>query len=350
MRRLLFGLAVTAALLPRCATGQDISLTAAQRQAMDVRIGKVEPASSVPLDGLPAVVRAPLDDSAVVTAPFPGVVVAVLARQGQMVKRDQPLARIQSREAMTLGADLAAARGEFRIAAAQLARDRQLLAEGIIPGARMQAAQARHAATAARLHELRAARAMAPATAGAAPGIYELRAPLDGRVLERAVRLGEPVTALAKAYLIARRDRVMIELHVPARYAARVRVGQEVRTADGSRGLVTETAGAVEGASQTVLVRAQIDTTSLLPGQQTTATLLLPAPAEAWSLASSALVARDGGYVVFIVRGGGFAPVPVELLAQTRGDRSVVKGALAANAKVVISGAGALKAMSQKVR
>jgi cobalt-zinc-cadmium efflux system membrane fusion protein len=350
MHRLLFALTLTAILLPRPASAQDIILTAAQRQAMEVRVGGVEPAISVPLDGLPAVVRAPLDDSAVITAPFAGVVVAVLARQGQMVSRHQPLARIQSREAMTLGADLAAARGESRVAAAQASRDRQLLAEGIIPAARMQATQARHEAAMARLHELLAARAMAPTASGAVPGIYELRAPLSGRVLERTVRLGESIPALSKAYVIARRDRIMLELHVPAREAAAVRVGQVVRVAGGAEGKVTETAGAVDAASQTVLVRAQIDTERLLPGQQVTASLLLPAPANAWSVPSSALVERGGGYVLFVARGKGFSPVPVGLLAQTTKDRSVVTGALAANAKVAISGAGALKAMSQEAR
>ena len=47
---------------------------------------------------------------------------------------------------MTLGSDLAAAQGEFRVASAQAERDRQLLAEGIMPAARAQADEARRAA------------------------------------------------------------------------------------------------------------------------------------------------------------------------------------------------------------
>lgn len=345
MRRLLMGLAVMATVLPVCAAGQEIALTAAQRQALNIKVGKAEAATSLPLDGLPATVRAPLEDSAVVTAPFAGVVVAVLAREGQAVTRNQPLVRIQSREAMTLGADLAAARGDYRVADAQASRDRQLHAEGIIPAGRMQMAEARREAAAARLHELQAARATAPAPAGGAPGIYELRAPLDGRVLERAVRLGEPIEMLAKAYVIARRDRVMLELHLPARYAHALRVGLPVHVSGGTEGRVTETGGAIDAASQTVLVRAEVVTEHLLPGQQTTATLLLPAPLHALSVPSSALVERDGGYVLFVAAAHGFTPVPVELLAQTADGHSVVSGAIAPGAVVVISGAGALKAM-----
>ena len=56
------------------------------------------------------------------------------ARRHRGDKRGQALARIQSREAMRLGAELAAARGDYRVARAQAERDRKLQAEGIIPG------------------------------------------------------------------------------------------------------------------------------------------------------------------------------------------------------------------------
>ena len=347
MRRLLMGLVVMAAVLPVCAVGQEITLTATQRQALNIKVGKVEAAARLPLDGLPATVRVPLEGSAVVTAPLAGVVVAVLAREGQAVTRGQPLARIQSREALTLGADLMAARGEYRVAAAQAKRDRQLHDEGIIPVSRMQVASAREEAAAARLHELQAVRATAPLAAGQTPGIYELRAPLGGRVLERAVRLGEPIELLAKAYVITRHDRVMLELHLPARYAAGLQVGLPVLVEGGTEGKVIETGGAIDAASQTVLVRAEVTTGHLLPGQQTTATLLLPAPARALSVPSSALAERAGGYVVFVSSTHGFTPVPVQLLAETMDGHSVVSGAIAVGATVVTSGAGALKAMPQ---
>ena len=346
MHRLLMGMALAVAALPVLAAGPQIALSAAQRQALNIEVGKAEAASGLPLDRLPATVRVPLEGSAVVTAPFAGVVVAVLAREGQAVSRGQPLVRIQSREAMTLGADLAAARGEYRVAVAQAGRDRQLHAEGIIAASRMQVAVAREQAAAAHLHELQAARATAPSAAAGTPGVYELRAPLDGRVLERAVRLGEPIATLAKAYVIARRDRVLLELHLPARHAAALRVGLPVLVDGGSAGKVVETGGAIDAASQTVLVRAEVATGQLLPGQQTTATLLLPAPAGALSLPSSALAERAGGYVVFVGDAGGFTAVPVQLLAQTAAGRSVVSGPIRAGAEVVTAGAGTLKAMA----
>ncbi len=319
------------------------TVTPAQKQALDIRTGTARRAEHIPLDGLPARVSVPLTGTAVVTAPYEGVVVELLAREGQMVQRGQPLARIHSREAMTLGADLTAARGEFRVADAQLERDRQLLAEGIIPAARAQADEARRAAAAARLRELQAARAMAPE--GSAPGIYELRAPIAGRVLERALRLGEPVAMFAKAYVLASGSQVMLELQVPSRDSAGLQPGLTVKVPGGGEGRVSEIGGAVDPASQTVRVRAEVDGGRLLIGQQTRATLLLPAPAGAVRVPSGAVVEHDGKLHIYVARSGGYVAVPVKRLAQTTEGESVVLGPIAAGSELVVRGAARLDAM-----
>jgi RND family efflux transporter MFP subunit len=271
------------------------------------------------------------------------VVVELLAREGQTVQRGQLLARIRSREAMTLGADLAAAQGEFRVASAQVERDRQLLAEGIIPAARAQADEARRAAAAARLRELEAARAMAPA--GREPGTYELRAPIAGRVLERSLPLGEPVAMFAKAYVLAAGNQVMLEMQVPSRDVATLRTGLAVRVDGGGEGQVSEIGGAVDPASQTVRVRAEVDDSHLLIGQQTRATLLLPAPAGAVRVPSEAVLEREGQTRIYAVRNGGYVAVPVSRLVQTTGGESVVQGPIAAGSELVVRGAARLDAM-----
>lgn len=319
------------------------TLTPTQKQALDIRTGQAQRAEHVPLDGLPARVSVPLIGSAVVTAPYEGVVVELLAREGQTVKQGQPLARIRSREAMTLGADLAAAQGEFRVASAQAERDRQLLAEGIIPAARAQADEARRAAAAARLRELQAARAMAPA--GAAPGTYELHAPIAGRVLERSLQLGEPVAMFAKAYVLAAGSQVMLEMQVPARDAGTLRPGLPVQVTGGGEGRVSEIGGAVDPASQTVRVRADVDGGRLLVGQQVRATLLLPAPANAVQVPSDAVIEREGQTRVYVARDGGFVAVPVQRLTQTTTGESVITGPIAAGTELVVRGAARLDAM-----
>lgn len=345
MLRVLLASAMLVFAVPTAIAGTVLQVSASQRQAMGIRTGAVQAAAYVPLDGIPATVRAPLHGSAVVTAPYAGITVAVLAREGARVERGQPLARIQSREAMQLGADLAAARGDYRVARAKAARDHQLQVEGIVPASRAQAAIARRDAAAARLKSLQAARAMAPQAPGAAPGTYELRAPLAGQVIERKLRLGEPVGSLEKAYVVAEPGHVMLVMHVPARYGASLHTGLKVRSADGAEGTVSEVGAAIDPASQTVLVRASMQGELLRPGQQTSATLRLPPPAHAWSLPSGAVVELNGRQRVFVQRDGGYEAVPVAVQAQTGQGRSVVTCALAADSRVVVAGAGALKAM-----
>lgn len=346
MRRLLLtGLLLAWVAAPAVAAEPLLKLNASQRQAMGIQVGNVEIARNVPVDGLPAIARAPLHGSAVVTAPFAGTTVAVLAREGATVKRGQVLARIQSREAMTLSAELATARSEYRLAQAQADRDQQLLDEGIIPASRAQTAVTHRDVATARLHELQAARAMAPQAAGATPGTYELRAPLTGRVIERSLRLGESIASLAKAFVIAEPGHVLLEVQVPARYTAQLRPGLSVRSADGARGTLSEIGAAIDRNSQTVLVRADMTGDTLLPGQQTSATLLLSAPPQAWDLPSTAVAEHAGHRVVFVERSGGFEPVTVTLLAQTGDGHSVVSGSLSTDNHVVVAGAGTLKAL-----
>ena len=111
----------------------------------------------IPLDGLPAQTVAPLSASAQVVAPYGGVVTRVLVDEGAAVRQGQALARIQSKDVLASQADLARARTEAAVAAAQARRDATLLAEGIIPATRNE--QPRRAR---RLRKVRCKRPMAP--------------------------------------------------------------------------------------------------------------------------------------------------------------------------------------------
>ncbi|MBV8158151.1 MAG: efflux RND transporter periplasmic adaptor subunit [Dyella sp.] len=282
----------------------------------------------IPLEQLPATVKLPLEGTSVVVMPLSGVALDVLVREGDTVKRGQALARLQSRETMTLGADLSAAQGAYRVVAAQATRDEQLLKEGIVPQARVQASVAARDAAAARVNELQAARTWAPAVSGAGMGVYELRAPMDGRVIERAVQPGGTYDALAKAFVLVAGQRVMLELRVPASLASQVRRGQEVRTTEGAVAKVGETAGMLDAASQTVLVRAEGEASSLLPGMQTNATLWLPAPPDAVSVPVGALRGEGDALQAFVRTAKGFHVVDVTVLSRDGESRRIVRGDL----------------------
>jgi len=132
---------------------------------------------------------------------------------------------------------------------------------------------------------------------------------------------------------------------VPARDATSLRPGMAVRADGGAEGQVSEIGGAVDPASQTVRVRAEVSGGHLLIGEQTRATLWLPAPPGAVRVPSEAVVERDGQPRVYLVRGSGYVAVPVQRLAQTTDGQSVVHGAFAAGSELVVRGAARLNAM-----
>lgn len=313
-----------------------IIAAAAAEPAVAIPVAPASAVTRIAIVDLPASVRLPLAGTVVVTAPLTGVVVDVRAGEGEMVRPGQVLALVQSRDAMNLDAELTAARGTQRVADAQAERDRQLFAEGIAAKARLEASIAARAAANARVSELEGVRRWAPSARGQAPGVYELRAPAAGRVLQRTLAPGDTYTALTRAFVIGRGDRVLLELRVPAGMAGSVRRGQEVRTREGSVATVTETGGMLDPASQTVLVRAEGAAGALVPGMQTTATLWVPAPRDAVSIPRAALQGEGAEQFVYARGGDGFRRIRVESVARDGAARRVVTGALKPGDEVAI--------------
>src|SRR5690606_38022834 len=91
---------------------------------------------------LPGVVTPPPQGRVAVTAPFAGVVRQSLVMEGQSVAKGQRLAVVQSREVLSLGADLARARARLGVARQAATRSETLAREGVIAGARAEEAAA----------------------------------------------------------------------------------------------------------------------------------------------------------------------------------------------------------------
>lgn len=315
----------------------EIAVDTAQRQALGIRTGAPAVVHEIPLEQLPAQVLPAAGQAEAVTAPYAGVVTWIGAYEGDSVRAGQVLARVRSREAMMLDADLRAAASAAAAAGAQARRDEALLHEGIIAAARAEQSRAAASAAQARLVELRAARAQAPAARQ--PGEYELRAPFAGRVLMRGAELGAAIPALGMAFSVGRDGPRDLEIQVPAGFRMLLRPGLAVQLPDGTRGKVLAVGAALDAASQTVKLRARVDTASLLPGQRIAVDLVLPAPKATWKVPAAA-VARDGRGSARIYRSSahGFTPVPVRVIGQTE-DHLYVQGALQDKTSIALGGA-----------
>jgi len=336
-------------LLAGAAQAADIRLDAAQVQRLDIQIEAAQAAQGIPLDRLPAEISAPLETSRTVSAPFAGVVSGVAVDEGATVKAGALLARVQSRDFLAAQADLQRSGSDAALAQSQSRRDESLLAEGIIARARVDESRARAADAQARLAQARAS--LAGVTASGAGGEYELRAPMAGRVLRRAVAPGQVVGAFDPAFVLAADARVDVLFQVPVAQRAALAPGLTVEMEDGAQGQVVTVGAATDAASQSLRLRARLsESAHWRVGERTTVRLLLPAPPDAVRVPLTALLPDGERALVFVASnapgGAQYRAVPVERLGANAREavvRGAAKAALKAGDAVVVRGASALK-------
>ena len=332
---------------PVLAADGSLGLTDEQIRTQGIAAETVTAATDIPVPGLPAEATAPFDASARVVVPYAGVVTRLAVDEGTTVRRGEPLAIVQSREWLAAQAALASARGEAMAASAQARRDRQLLAEGIIPAARDEQARARAEAAAGTLRQAEGALAELRPVRGGMPGEYALLAPIDGRVLRRDVQPGQSVAALDPAFTVARPGPLDVRFTAPVRYRATLTPGLAVGLPDGATAHVVAVAADTDPASQSLRVRAQVaEDAGLLPGQQFAVTLQLPAPEGSLAVPAAALLPAGAGHVLYRLEGRRVRKVDVQALLGGDGRISVVQAAgLAPGQRVVTRGTAMLKAL-----
>jgi RND family efflux transporter MFP subunit len=296
--------------------------------------------------GLPSTVLVPTGQQRLVASPVPGLVVSLHANVGDTVRAGAVVAELRSAQAQELQRDAVTTASQSSLASSTLARDEQLYREGLIPQSRLESSRSQ--ATQAQLQQLDRQRALAQAgaSAGGAGGVVTLTAPIDGVVLERSVVVGQRVDQAAALFRIGKLSPLWLEIQVPVDEAEEVRLGDNVQIARSTaRGRVIAVAPTVDGASQTVIVRAELrqPPANLRIGQAVEARIER-AQADTVQVPSAAVVEQAGKSVVFMeVKAGQFRIVPVQVTGSAGGLTSV-KG-LVVGSKVVVQGTAALKSL-----
>jgi hypothetical protein len=173
-------------------------------------------------------------------------------------------------------------------------------------------------------------------------------------VLEQMVSTGQAVAAAAPLYRVAELQPLWVEVHVPVDRVDALKVGGRVLLPGiGTEGTIITIGRMVHEEDQGVLVRAEVTagTERLRPSQFVEVQLTSAAEGTGWRVPAAAVVRNAGSAYLFVAREGGFAVLPVTVLAEEERSAVVASipsgdpgGDLGPKDQVAVSGVVALKA------
>lgn len=333
---------------------EPLLLHSAQITALGIETAVVGETDVSRRGSLPASVLVPNEQMRIVSAPVGGMVDLLTVAPGDAVRRGQVIARLSSPQALELQREALHSSAQATLQSQNLKRDEQLFSEGLIAESRLQATRAAAVQAAVMASERRQGVSLAGLTPGKLGEGLALTAPIDGVVLEQGAQLGKRIEPGTLIYRIAKLAPLWLEVQAPVDVAETLQTGMPVRIASsGIGGKLIAIGRAVDATSQTVLLRASVETGAeqLRPGQ------VVEVEIEAGStgktarqprIPASALARSQGGALVFVQasiddRGVSFSSRPVRVISQS-GEGAVVAG-VANGERIAVKGVSGLKAM-----
>jgi len=284
------------------------------------------------------------NETAQIRAEIAGQVRAVLFEEGQVVKKDQVLLRIDDAE---LRAQLAQAEARFKLAELNLKRSEDLTQARSMSQAEADRMRSEHASAQAELQLLQVRL-----------GKMEIKAPFAGIAGARTVSPGDYVTASTSITTIDDLSRLKVDFQVPERFVEQVKPGSKfmlrAQTPTGdvrAEGEVYFTSSIIDRMSRSSQVKGWLasELAGLKPGMFANIDIVLQVRKGALTVPEGAILAKPGGTFLIAVRSAGDASVaeevPVQLGLRERGlveVRPLREGALEEKQPVVASGVGAL--------
>ncbi len=224
-----------------------IRLSPEQIAAAKIETTKVGPGSLGRRITVPATIKPDPDQLARVAAKVSGVVAQMRKRLDAEVARNETIAVIDSREVADAKSEYLAAAVNYDLQAQLFQREKRLFERGITAEVLFLKAKAAYTEAKLRMDLARqklAALDLSEAEIASLSGQSierlrekEIRAPITGRVIERLVNIGQPVTSETQIYVLADLSVVEADLAVPLASLASIHKGQPVTlaTPDGRR-------------------------------------------------------------------------------------------------------------------
>lgn len=333
----------------------EFKFSTAQIQSLDVRLLRLEQPVASAGPAYPARVVLPPSQEQVSSAPLPGTVDQLLVTENQAVKAGQPLLRLISPEFGELQLRLAEVASKARLSQKAMARERALLADGIVPERRVLEAEAAAGEDRARQAQAEAALRLASADealirrvadGGPLAEALVVRARSAGVITRLEVKPGQRVQSAEPLARLVDTRRLWLEVQLPSdRQAASLVVGSVISAVerDISGRLLSIAPQLAE--NQTLALRAEVLRGGA--GLRVGEVLLVRVPMagrQGWLLPQAAVVRHEGRSYVFVRNAQGFVATPVELQSGAGEQLLVTSPALNSGQQLAVGSVVALKA------
>ncbi|WP_407275848.1 efflux RND transporter periplasmic adaptor subunit [Halothiobacillus sp. DCM-1] len=330
-------------------TATVVSIPAAMRPHLAVTTEPLQAVEAIPLaSGLATIAAGSSADSRViVSAPVEGSLNQPLPPVGQAVSKGTALIRLDSPQLAALQANAQMTAARLRQAEQTLARDRQLLADGLIAQKRWQATEAEANAARAAHQAAQTELKLATGEPGnpSAPAQLTLTAPADGVIVQHLVQPGSRVSQGTPLLALNTAGQWWL-LALPVAQLPSPREGVTLRIPGCPAAPLRSIDATVAADSQLVTLRAEPaePCAALRPGQRLTATLWTPVTQPTYAIPVRALSTRGDTAQVFVARGEDF--LAIEIRIQANGDGvAFASGDFKPGDQLVVAGANRLKAI-----
>jgi len=281
-----------------------------------------------------------------------GLVRKLVHLEGDTVKKNDVLAEIESAQLGEAQASVSMLSAQKKAAELNARRERDLAARKLSTEREAEVAEASLAEAKAMLGAAHQ-KVVALGGGGGGPlGVYLLRAPIAGTVVERHIASGQSVEDHLVAFRVANLDHVWIELDVFEKNLGSIHKDDLVEVsplADPSqaiKGRVAYVGDTIDTETRSAAVRVEVDNQErkLRPGQSVTAHIHTSGPTRsALIIPGTAVTFVDGKPTVFLAQGEDrVVPTQVTLGGTDGAEQEILEG-LAEGDNVVVEGVFALK-------
>jgi membrane fusion protein (multidrug efflux system) len=314
----------------------------------EVTITKVERASISSVLSVSGTINARPNQDVRVSSQVAGRIAQMYVAEGDAVKKDQPLAKIDEKpyHDQLQQAEAAAQQARAQLENAKLTREREesLFNRGISARKDLEDARTQEKVSEAAVRQSEAALAVARLQLART----DVVSPLDGMVVKRLLSAGEAVdgTPAQPIFQVANLSSVELFGSVPAEYLGRIRVGQKMEmgteTLPGAKleGRVVAVSPAVDPATNMGLVRIELANPAgrLRYGMYLAAQVPVETHSDVLVVPRKAVYRNEeGATLVYKVKGDAVAAVPVTRGIETT-DLSEVTGDLQPGDTLVLDG------------